>query len=51
MLITSCIGLFFNLINMFVLEYMFNPEKEPEAAKEITESEVEVQPTESADKE
>ena len=25
MLITSCIGLFFNLINMFVLEYAFNP--------------------------
>ena len=28
MLITSCIGLFFNLINMFVLEYMFNEKKE-----------------------
>lgn len=53
MLITSCIGLFFNLINLFVLEHMFNPEKEKEAepAKEITESEVKVQPTESADKE
>ena len=25
MLITSYIGLFFNLINMFVLEYAFNP--------------------------
>ena len=26
MLITACIGLFFNLINMFVLEYAFNAE-------------------------
>ncbi len=34
MLITSCIGVFFNVINLFVLEHMFNPEKkkEPEAA-------------------
>ncbi len=34
MLITSCIGLFFNLINMFVLEYCFNPEAAKEKAQE-----------------
>lgn len=28
MLITACIGLFFNMINMFVIECLFNPEKE-----------------------
>lgn len=30
MLITACIGLFFNLVNMFVLEYAFNTKKSQE---------------------
>ena len=35
MLITSCIGLFFNLINMFVLEYAFNPVAPKEKTADI----------------
>lgn len=41
MLITACIGLFFNMINMFVIECMFNPEaekKEDDAIKENKET-------------
>ena len=52
MLITSCIGLFFNLINMFVLEYAFNPvaPKEKTADIELGEKQEKVAPSESPDK-
>ena len=52
MLITSCIGLFFNLINMFVLEYAFNTDtpKEKGADIELGEKDGKVAPSESPDK-
>ena len=52
MLITSCIGLFFNLINMFVLEYAFNADtpKEKGADIELGEKDGKVAPSQSPDK-
>jgi hypothetical protein len=40
MLITACIGLFFNIINMFVLEYAFNPEAPKDKEADIEDAKV-----------
>jgi hypothetical protein len=40
MLITACIGLFFNIINMFVLEYAFNPEVPKDKEADIEDAKV-----------
>lgn len=49
MLITACIGLFFNMINMFVIECLFNPEKESKVS-EVVSAEEDVLVLEDAEK-